>query len=384
MAEVGGHRPTILLTASLSPGAVGPRGARSRRLLPAFDEAGYEVIGVTVDADRMFPAAPGPRWRRVRATVVRMARALLPLTDHQIARSLAIYRKLRKLPRPPGLVAIYAIGFPFSALVLGARLSRIWGVPLIADMGDPWPRRGPAEYLLERWTLGRASTLVVPTERMAAVYRRRRRAGYRVVVAPNGADRVRSVRNRTRPLFLHVGTLSHLRIDPGPAFRALASMERDGLIEFASYGSTWTSLPPDVARHHQGPIATERAGHLLAQSSAALILGNRSPIGLPSKTMQVVRSDVWALFVTEHESELGAEMVVDTAHGEVVSENSEAAICEAALSILTREERGERPEPTDGFSWEETLAILIQVVDDTTAPGEQSRPAAEAAQPIGA
>ncbi|MCP9487655.1 MAG: glycosyltransferase [Gaiellaceae bacterium MAG52_C11] len=385
MAGVDKREPGVLVvTPSLAISGLSPRGTRARRLVPALARAGYEVQVVTLDdgrlgeldaAAKVICSPPGSFWtvpeekgdktfRALRAALVAGARVLLPLPDGQVGWALAAYRALRPRPKPPGLAAVYAIGAPFSALALGAALARRWDLPLIADLGDPWPRRGPAEFLLERWTMRRASAMLVPTKRMARAYRRRFRKIAQIVVAPNGADVLRSKRRKGRPLFLHVGVITGLRIDPEPAFRALAKLDREGLLEFVSYGGAWVPLPPEAAHHHRGPIPQPDARRLMAEASALLILGNRSDIGLPSKTFEVARSDVWALFVSELDWELGAEVIEETGSGEVVRMNAEPAIRAAALAILARERSGERPQPTARYSWEETLATAVDVVGE--------------------
>lgn len=373
----------LLLIAPLLSVNWNPRCVRARRLVAALHGRGYEVGVVTaqvgagdlhVNRDQVVYAAPAPERSpasgtasdirsRLRQAAVAVARVVLPFTDSMIGWAIGAYRELRRYPKPPTLRAIYAMGYPHSAFALGAALSRRWGVPLVIDAGDPWPARGPLELWLRRWSFQRADALVVASETMAVSMAGPHHSRERVFVAPNGADELRSERGNGLPLVLHVGSLNRDRIDPGPAFSALAELAAEGRIEFVSHGQAWVPLPAKAAQHHHGTIDAEGAHELTSRASILLILGNQSAIGLPSKTFGLVRSDVWGLFVSELDWELGAELVRETAHGLVVHENSQAAIRKAALAILEREREGERPQPSSGYSWDRSLERMVEAVE---------------------
>lgn len=342
--------------------------------------AGHAVRAVTIDAGEttaasVIAAAPGPltgtmgepgmsRRRRLRATSVNRARRLIPLPDAHVRWAASVLRDPALRHPPDRRTTIYAVAAPFSSLVVGALLARRWGVPLIGDLGDPWPLHGRAEARLAAWTMRQISTLIVTTEGTADSYRDQLAAGAEIHVVANGADELgRDEQPPGRPpLFLQLGTLSHLRTDPGNAFEALAELDRDGLIDFRSYGEAWVRLAPGVAGHHLGVVAPDQARTLMRAATAVVVVGNRNPTQTPSKVYEIARSRAWALCVSELEREPGAEILRASGHG-VVCDNDPAAIRAGALEILEREHRGERPRPTPRYSWEATVDRIVAICE---------------------
>ena len=89
-----------------------------------------------------------------------------------LAALLPAMRELRKCQAD----VVLATGFPWSTLALGARLSRLTGVPLVVDMRDSWttdPRgwwSSPRHRRLERQVFEAADQIVCATDTMRVQY----------------------------------------------------------------------------------------------------------------------------------------------------------------------------------------------------------------------
>lgn len=374
-----------LIAPYLAPAAIGPRAVRSRRLATGLRAVGHRVHAIVVgegdspaDADVLAAARgplvgrmgePGMGTRlRLRSAAIRQARRALPLPDAHLGWALGLTRDRRLRVPPSPATVVYAVAAPFSSLVLGATLARRWGVPLVADLGDPWPIRGAAEARVAEWVLEAVTALVVTTERAAERYRGAVAATVPIIVAPNGADElVRAGGGDCEPpLFLQLGTLSDQRVDPNPAFRALAGLEREGGLRFRSHGEAWVRFEREVAGHHLGVVSGDEARTLMGSAAALLVIGNRSEIQVPSKVYEIARSSAWGLYVSEFEREPGAEILRRSGHG-VVCANTEAAIRAGAIEILAREARGERPAPSAEFSWQRSIDRVIGLLEGAPA-----------------
>lgn len=106
----------------------------------------------------------------------------------------------RQFPGGKGIDAILVSGPPNSVYVAGARLSKVWGVPLVLDMRDPWmPFWGPQSPIyrwlgrtpskLEKSCYTQAASIILNTDVYAQAFRQQfpEFAG-KTVVVPNGFD----------------------------------------------------------------------------------------------------------------------------------------------------------------------------------------------------
>jgi len=375
--------PAIVLIAPyLTPGSIGPRAIRSRRIAEGLAAAGHEVRPIAIDDGRLgelsglgppLATAPGPlvggmsasgtgRRRRLRSRLVAAAQFALPVPDPHGRWAAQLLRCDELRVKPPDAGCIYAVGPPYSSLVLGAALSRRWSLPLVGDLGDPWPSRGPVLRRLERRTMSALDALIVTNQRTAEHFAPMLGAGTEVLIAANGAEPVRRSTRPGRPFFVQLGTLSPLRTDPGPIFEALSSLDRDGVIEFASYGEAWVALSPEAAHHHHGVVPPDQALELMAEATALVVVGNRNPAQIPSKVYDVLASDVRALYISELREEPGAELLRRSGHA-VVSANEVAAITEAARKLIGLEAAGSRPHPSSEHSWQRTVERAVGVVE---------------------
>ena len=124
---------------------------------------------------------------------------LIPLGEHSVHMGHATRAARRALAAHPECEAIVVNADPFAALLVGARLSRETGLPLIQDLRDPWsicdlrrPRRPAPIRALVDWLEARAfraaSKIIINSETALADYR----AHYAGRIAPERFCRLRN------------------------------------------------------------------------------------------------------------------------------------------------------------------------------------------------
>lgn len=264
--------------------------------------------------------------------------------------------------RRPDLV--YAIGVPISALAAGEAIARRLAKPLVVDLGDPWQAGSEGERALRERVLGAAAGLVTTTPELAAQLEPLLAEGTPSLLAPAGGE-LRERRPRPDgepPLFVHLGTINAGRVDPGPAFAALAELHRAERIEFRSHSTAWHPDFEELPHPHLPLLPHDQALDLLAEASAALVLGNDNHEQLPSKAFEIACTETWALCVSELADDATVAVLTGTGHGVVAEANERAAISAAATEILGREERGERPSPEPRYSWERRLDEIAELL----------------------
>jgi Glycosyltransferase Family 4 len=126
--------------------------------------------------------APGRRapWLRRHLPAALTNPELLPLGVHGLRVPHAL-RAAQRLLRTRHFDAIMVNADPFAALLVGARLARLTGLPLVADLRDPWApcalrrplRPAPVRALvdrMERRVVERASRVILNTATTRAAY----------------------------------------------------------------------------------------------------------------------------------------------------------------------------------------------------------------------
>lgn len=103
-----------------------------------------------------------------------------------------------RIKKPYNIKAIVSTAPPYTDHIVGSRLARITGLPLVLDYRDAWtynPFGGPPTFLhaagwriIEQRVLSSASAVVTVTDAMADDYRRRFRIDAPVYTVPNGYD----------------------------------------------------------------------------------------------------------------------------------------------------------------------------------------------------
>jgi len=195
-------------------------------------------------------------------------------------------RELLRSWRPD---VIYASGPPFTGLLIGNRLSRWSGVPLVCELRDRWSDdpyypapawRQIVESVMERRVLGRAIGLVTVSDPWAATYRMR--FGKPVEVVQNGydpeygADPAPTAGGDTLRI-VYTGGIYPGRRDPSPLFAAMALLGGQAAgVQVEFYGTDPDLVLPLAAQHgvvgavtvqpmvtHAEAVALQRSGDVL-------------------------------------------------------------------------------------------------------------------------
>ena len=363
----------LILTPTLlhSRRAINPRAIRSERLTRGLAALGFEVDLASWWGGDGEPSRPeGARriWANGAGSPLggpeQTPSRRRPDRDPLDPWARELERQLAAAPAAELPDLILAIAYPLGAIGAGARLSRRLGIPLVVDLGDPWPARGAAEATDRRRSLAAADALITTTPELAAELGQLLRPGVPTLLAPAGGELRRRGTGRgpaAPPLFVHLGVINPGRVEPGPAFAELARRHRSGEIEFRSHTGGLHPALHELGHPHLEPLPHAEAIDLLAEASAALVLGNRNRAQLPSKAFEIACTETWALCVSEIADDPTAAVLAAGGHG-VVTANDPASIAAAVERILARERRGERPEPDPAQTWErrcEEIAALL-------------------------
>jgi hypothetical protein len=218
--------------------------------------------------------------------------------------------------RPEADMAL-VIAPPFSVAARAARRLAGAGVPLVLDLGDPWTARaartpaGIRARRAESFAWHHAAGAIVTTHEQASEVRRRRPA-LPVLVRPNGhavdlaaaapAPWAGSAPGR-RLRLAHFGQLYGVRVDLEPFAAGLRASGLWDEIELHLFGEDWDRVLDGVRDHiavvEHEPAPWSRVVELSASYSAALVVGNRGGIQLPSKVVQYLTLPVPRIVVVE-------------------------------------------------------------------------------------
>ncbi len=376
---IGRMPPRILIVApNLLYGDPNPRSIRARRLASGLAGRGFEVEVATWWSG-IEPQPERPQWlggARLRAIAATSplagwepgaAAADLPDTEGEALAPWgeALAAAIEELPGAQRPQLVHAIGVPVGAIVAGERIAGSLDVPLIADLGDPWPAPDEAARAERARALGGAAALVTTTEALAERLRPELAPGAEVALIPNGGE----IRRRPDgpphepPLFVHMGAINAGRVDPAPAFAALAALHREGRIEFRSHTTGFAPGLGDLPHPHLPLLAHAEALDLTAAASAALVLGNDDPAQLPSKAFEIACTQTWALCVRERADDPAVALLEGSGHAVTAASNEPAAIRAAAEEILAREAREEFPEPDSAHTWAARIDALEELLE---------------------
>lgn len=358
----------LIVSAGLLHEGRDPRTIRAHRLIDGLGRRGFEIDLLSL----WLGTGPPPEVagvRRVHAVAAPIdwdnggdrEAANAEGLGEWVERARAAVSSLPAQERPD---LVYAVGVPVSALAAGAAVADELTVPVVLDLGDPWSAESSAAREHRERVLGSATALITTTPELAAQLRPLPPAGAATLLAPAGGE----IRQRVPrpegvpPLFVHLGAINAGRVDPTPAFSALAALHGSGRIEFRSHSTGWH---PDLDRlpHPHLPMLPHAAAlDLLAEATAALVLGNDNHEQLPSKVFEIACTETWALCVSELEGDATVEVLRETGHAVTTEANEEAVITAAIERILDLEARGERPEPAPQYSWERRLDRIAELL----------------------
>lgn len=340
-------------------GAAGTARASSAAAAPRADAAPAEVPGSARDGG-------GTVGRRLRELGRALRRWLLVPDDRMLWAPFAVPAALRQIRRHPVRV-IYATVPAYSSAVIGYRVSRRCGLPLVVDLRDPWtrdPYLPPPTRLharinsrLEAAVLRHAARLVVISEEM----RRGLRGAYpdlpedKIRVITNGYDAAafaaaEPVSHGERFVLSYVGSLyAHHR----PALRAVCaawSRAAEGDAAFADRAelevigrcdpeildelAAWPRLAARVlgyVPHHRA------AAHLKGASALLLLIKDLDPardlITIPGKLFEYLGAGPPILMVGP---EGDAAEIVRATGGRVLRQAELEAIAEALGALFHR------------------------------------------------
>lgn len=372
-AAQGHRRRLMVVSASALHGSHDPRTIRARRLLEGLTARGFATQLLSIWSDQgpppvlegvetiavpvSDPFAPEGMTLRLKRRLEGDPGGLLPW-----ARDAA--RQVAALPADQRPELVYAIAYPVDGLIAAALVAKKIGVPWIADLGDPWEPSGLAERLRRRSTLASAAALVTPNAELARSLRSSIAPGAPVLLSPGGGRlSSRSARDGI-PLIVHLGSINAGRVDPRPAFEVLGAAHRRAEIEFRSHTNGWHPELDQLPHPHLPMLAPEQALELTAEASAALVLGNKSTIQVPSKAYEIACTETWALCVSELEDDPALEVLSATGHA-IGAENDVASVRDALSSLLDKERRGQKPQPAPQHDWScriDQIANLIAVI----------------------
>lgn len=292
---------------------------------------------------------------------------LFEIPDGQAGWVIPAVRQGLETIRREEIRAIMATGKPWSALVVGAILSRLTGKPLLSDFRDPWmtnPYRQPgsavknfAESKLERMVVRRSSKVIANTDELRDEFLSRfpSQSNEKFVSLYNGFDPAdfADVVDQSPPQdgvfrILHAGFLYGLR-DPRTFLEGLSLAIRRGHIdgrrvELTLFGSIELDYGlPDILRElglegvvlAPGQVPFEQVSLALSASDLLLILQPGTKTQVPSKLFEYLAFGKPILAVTPPDGASG-RLVSEGGFGQVASSDDTEEIARA-LALLYRQ-----------------------------------------------
>jgi glycosyltransferase involved in cell wall biosynthesis len=223
----------------------------------------------------------------------------------------AVFRSLISLQRP-GL--ILATAPPFSSLLIGVLLKKVWRVPVVVDLRDPWVlnpfralRPGPAgklDRVFEHFVLAHADGIVLNTDEARKCYEKYypQYAGKMITITNGFDERFLSVSPReTTPddclRVIHVGALYGAR-SPVALLEAIeyfpeitVELYGPGTEKYSGLAGSRVLLSPSV--EHNTAIALQKGADVV------LLIGNcvRESVQIPAKLFEAlaIARNIWLI-----------------------------------------------------------------------------------------
>jgi glycosyltransferase involved in cell wall biosynthesis len=287
---------------------------------------------------------------------------------------------------------IFSTSTPQSGHIVALIVSKLTGVPWVADFRDEWAadafRADQPRALvrlsarLERDLVRHASRVVV-----AADYFRLEglsKDDPRRVVIVNGVDEadlpIGAKRQSHRFVLAHVGTIYGIR-DPSPVLRALARLVQRGLVdgeqvEVRLVGSLWLEdfEPPPVIRvERTGYVEHRRAVQEICMATALLLYVPSSSLAPSGKLFEYLASGRPILCLT-HPDNLANRLVREWNAGVVADPHDEAAIEQALLTLWQRwqenglpDQKEVRQKTLERYSRRKNAEQLARVLDEAAS-----------------
>lgn len=162
---------------------------------------GREAAGVAPDQSSPppTPAPPGAsKATRKPGFFARHAEDINPLGGHVFGLRHALRAARAALRAHPSCEAIMVNADPYAALIVGARLARETGLPLVQDLRDPWScceLRRPLRPPPQRWLVDRVERSVVEAAKVVILNTETAKRDYQRHYADLPAERFACIRN---------------------------------------------------------------------------------------------------------------------------------------------------------------------------------------------
>lgn len=388
-------------------GPFSPRVQRAGHLATALEQLDFRVERV--------PGPPGHAVGPFKATLPRRVarRALRPLVldSFEIPARLAL-----RGWKPSGRGALL-IGWPFSPIYIAASHLIAAGIPYVVDAGDPWALTEPLPFPRSRFLslrrakaaeafLWRHAAAGVVTTRTQASSLRALFPNLNLLCRPNGyttAAEPVTPREPTRAVahdaldrgtrrvdvastgelrLVQFGSVNPVKLPIGGWLSRLRDAAGLTRVRFANYGPAdrpellQTQDPAVVVEFHD-PVDWGRACQIARGFDAAVVVANRNPAELPSKSVQYLTLPVPRIAVTasRDRGELGA-FAAQRPGFIAVGVDSRDDI-PRMIAHLRRAWSDEELSPPAGDSWaevaREVVGFAIEAWDRARPPGGQDQ-----------
>jgi glycosyltransferase involved in cell wall biosynthesis len=342
------------------------------------------------------PPVPAPGW-----SLARLRRALtaaMSLPDREVSwlapATWVGWRHARRF-RPD---VIYSSGPPFSSHMVSLFISRLTGIPWVADFRDPWARapwredrfefERQAWTIFERMVVRRADFAVFASETNRDDFAREygAEAAARFMFIPNGCDPgdFDGLAAQQRPdgpfVLLHAGSLYGAR-NPAGLFRAVAAAISGGTLDRSGFRLRFlgrVGLPgvdlPGIARElgldgvvefiSQVPRRTSLQE--MMNASGLLIVQPVTTVAVPAKLYEYMAAGRPVLCLAEPGGET-AVLVEKSGAGIAVRAEDEAEIARGLGALVELSRNGFRPAASDAYDGNVRAAELRTVLERASA-----------------
>jgi len=259
-----------------------------------------------------------------------------------------IFRALTSIKRPD---IIFATAPPFSSLMLGVLLKKIWRKPLVVDLRDPWvqnPLRSERPFwadqwdkTLERWVMRNADQVIMNTQEASALYQ----GLYggikeKFTAIYNGFDnRFLEFNSESRPehidiWIVHVGSLYGNR-NPEALIQGVTGLHQFQIDLYGPGAEQYKdhNTPANIRFHPS--VKHEQAISLQKGADVTLILGNNTPgsVQVPAKIFEVlaVSKTIWLIDSLDSPTR---QMLLEHNIAHIFCENSSKEIQKVALALI--------------------------------------------------
>jgi hypothetical protein len=365
-------RSRLVVVSYIASDVLSPRGIRTQRVLAELHRhCAVELVAGPPPAARR--AAPG--------YASALKQSIRPLVASLLLDRLEFWSRRRFRSWRPSADAALLIGAPFSPLAAASGRLIEAGVPYVVDAGDPWALtarapaiRGPAlararrtEFAMWSHAVGGIVTTDLQADRLRNLFPR-----LPILVRPNGFDPTpepaesaavcaENGKPRWRPLRLaHFGNLYEPRLDPVPFLHALAVSGLWPVVEFHQFGFDWSStltgLQPNVKVTFHEPRRWAEIVGIAPQFDAAVVIGNRDPGQLPSKTVDYLQLPIPRLaLVCERDGDAVAHYVAGKS-GWLVVDGADTRVPAAVQQHVDRDWAPAALAPPSSERWERVAA----------------------------